>query len=112
MSILHSRFRPTRRRDRAGAAMILMLIFLVAVIGMVAFSVDIGLSVLLRAEVQNAVDSGALAACLKLKQDPDKISEAEDAARQFVQLNRAGMTTLSSADRLPGGDLLRVNSEG
>jgi hypothetical protein len=45
---------------------------------------------LLRAQIQNAVDAGTLAASLKLKEDPKAIAEAEAAAREFVQLNRVG----------------------
>ena len=80
--------------------MILMLFLLVVVIAMVALAVDVGLMVLLRAQVQNAVDSGALAAALKLQGDPQEIQAAEDAARQFVQLNRVGMTALVPADAI------------
>ena len=78
--------------------MILMLILLVLVIGMVAFAVDAGLMVLLRAEIQNAVDAGALAAALELQQDDRDIQAAEDAARRFVRLNRVGMTKLVAED--------------
>jgi hypothetical protein len=45
---------------------------------------------LLRAEVQNAVDAGALASALEMRSNPDDIEAAEEAARRYVQLNRAG----------------------
>src|SRR4030067_1657681 len=93
---------PGRPSRRAGAAMILMLFLLVVVISMVALAVDVGLMVLLRAQVQNAVDSGALAAALKLQGDPQEIQAAEDAARQFVQLNRGGMTALGPPAAIDG----------
>jgi len=66
----------------------------------VAFSVDAGLMLLTRAEIQNAVDSGALAAALELQQDPDGIPAADDSARKFIQVNRVGMTRLLPADAI------------
>jgi Flp pilus assembly protein TadG len=71
--------------------MLLLLLLLIPVLGMVAFAIDIGLMVLLRSEVQNAVDAGAIAAALVLQADPDALDEAEEAAREFVQANRVGV---------------------
>ena len=88
------------RPPRAGSAMILMLVLLIIVVGMVAFAVDVGLMVLLRAELQNAVDAGALAGSLELQEDPNDVPAAEDAAREFVQLNRVGMTRLVPEDTI------------
>ncbi len=70
----------------------MVALLLPVVVGIVAFSVDIGLMTLLRAQIQNAVDAGALAASLALGQDPEGVDEAAAAARQFIQLNRVGMT--------------------
>ncbi|NQT16922.1 MAG: VWA domain-containing protein [Planctomycetes bacterium] len=100
MPKLHPRLKPTDRANRAGAAMVLMVFFLVIVIGMVAFAVDAGLTVLLGAEIQNAVDSGALAAGLRLQDNANDIEAAEDAARRFVRLNRVGMTALIAEDAI------------
>lgn len=97
-SILH--IDRTGRPARKGTAMILMLVLLVIVIGMVAFAVDAGLMVLLRAQIQNAVDAGALAAALQLRNDSDDIGAAEDAARAYVQLNRVGLTQLVPEDTI------------
>jgi len=83
-----------RKRRRTGAAMVLMLLLLIVVLAMVAFSVDLGLMVLLRAQIQNAVDSGALAATLKLQDDPGELDKAEATAREYVRLNHVGMTAL------------------
>jgi len=95
-SVSRSIHRPPRR----GAAMILMLLLLTIVIAMVAFSVDAGLMVLLRAEIQNAVDAGAVAAALRLQGDPTNIDEAEIAAREYVQHNRVGFTALVPEDAI------------
>ncbi len=92
--------RRTGNRTRAGAAMILMLLLLIVVFAMVAMSVDMGLMILLRAEIQNAVDAGALAAGLKLQNDPDGIAEAEEAARSYIRLNRVGMGALVPEDAI------------
>ena len=80
--------------------MVLMLVLLVVVLAMVAFSVDVGLMVLLQAEVQNAVDAGAVAAALELQRNPYDFQAAEDAAKDFIQLNRVGMTALVAEDAI------------
>jgi Flp pilus assembly protein TadG len=87
-------------RGRRGAAMLLLLLFLIPVLGMVAFAIDAGMMALLRAEVQNAVDSGALAAALTLQADPEALVEAEDAARDFIQENRAGVLAMIPEDAI------------
>ena len=82
--------RTLHRSARSGATIILLLLLLVVVIGMAAMAVDVGMMVLLRAEVQNAVDAGALAAGLTLQNGATEVDAAEAAARRYVQLNRAG----------------------
>lgn len=94
----HSCFTPGKPRNRSGGAMVMMLVLLVVVIGMVAMALDVGLMVQLRSEIQNAVDSGALAAALQLQQDRKDIEAAEAAARSYVRLNRVGMTQLVPED--------------
>lgn len=96
----HRRSRTLYRPRRRGGAMILMLVLLTIVIGMVAMSVDAGLMVLLRAEIQNAVDAGAVAAALRLQGDPENIDEAESMARNYVQRNRVGFTALVPEDAI------------
>ena len=80
--------------------MILMLFLLVIVIGTVAFAVDAGLVVLLRAEIQNAVDSGALAAALQLQDDQKDMQAARAEAQKFIQLNSVGMTQLVASNAI------------
>jgi Flp pilus assembly protein TadG len=80
--------------------MILMLVLLTIVIGMVAMSVDAGLMVLLRAEIQNAVDAGAVAAALRLQGDSANIDEAEGMARDYVRRNRVGFTAIVPEDAI------------
>jgi len=89
-----------RGTGRYGSAMMLMLALLIVVVGMVAFTVDVGLMVLLQAEVQNAVDAGAVAAALELQRRPYDFDAARNAARDFVQLNSVGMTGLVAKDAI------------
>lgn len=82
-----NRFQSQRRR---GATLVLICILMVVLIGMVAFAVDVGRMYLVRSQLQTAVDSGALAAALQLKEDNDDVDAAVMAADKFVQFNRVG----------------------
>jgi Flp pilus assembly protein TadG len=57
---------------------------------MVAFATEVGRMFLLRSEVQNAVDAGALAAALELRRNATAVDVAATAAQDYVQRNRAG----------------------
>ncbi len=83
-------FQNFQRPRRRGATLILICILMVVLIGMVAFAVDVGRMYLVRAQLQSAVDSGALAATLQLKEDKDDLEAAVAAAEEFVQFNRVG----------------------
>lgn len=76
--------------SRNGAIVVLVAFMLVMVLAMLSMSVDMGRMTLLRSEIQNAVDSGALAAQLRLQQDPTAIDDAAVKARDFVRQNRVG----------------------
>lgn len=80
------------RRSRQGATIVLMVLLMTVILGMVAFAIEIGRMSLLRSEVQNAVDSGALAASLVLQVDSQDLVGAADAAEEFIQRNRVGST--------------------
>ena len=67
-----------------------MALLMPVLIGMVAFAIEIGRIYLVRSQLQTAVDSGALAAGLQLREDPDDVQAALDAALDFTQRNRAG----------------------
>ena len=79
-----------RRKDRKGATIVVIALTIIIIIGMTAFAVETGRMCLLRNQMQTAVDSGALAASLKLKEDPSKVEEAGAAAREFIQRNKVG----------------------
>lgn len=75
---------------RAGVIMVMFALLLVLLFAMLAFAIDIGRLTVLRSEIQNAVDAGAMAGTLKLKQDPTNIAAATAEAERYVQLNRVG----------------------
>jgi len=79
-----------RARKRRGATIVLMAFLMIVLVGMVAFAIEVGRMYLLRSQMQKAVDSGALAASLKLKEDPTDTAAAAASAEQFVQANRVG----------------------
>ncbi len=85
-------YSPNRKqpRNRRGVTVVLFVCMLVFLIGMVAFATEVGRMFLLRSEVQNAVDSGALAAALELRKNATALDVAAAAAHEYVQLNRAG----------------------
>ena len=78
-------------RPRRGTTLVFIALFMVIIVGMVAFAVDVGRMYLVRAELQAAVDAGTLAASLKLREDPNDINGAMAAARQYVQENKVGL---------------------
>jgi Flp pilus assembly protein TadG len=82
--------RCSARVQRRGATLVLVCLLLTVLFGMVAFAFDVGRMYLVRAQLQTAVDAGALAAGLKLRQDANDMAGAMAAARQFVQANRVG----------------------
>lgn len=90
------RWKPTwnfsRLAGRRGVIMPLLALLLVVLLGMVAFAIDVGRITVVRSEIQNAVDSAALAASLRLQQDPEAVQDAAKQAKDFVRRNRVGFT--------------------
>ena len=86
MLTLKSNARPRRR----GATVVVIAILLPVLLAMVAFAVEIGRMYLVRSQLQTAVDAGALAAGLKLREKPDDLNEAVKKGLKFAQLNHAG----------------------
>ena len=84
---IRSRRQPGCRR---GTTMLLILFLMTVVIGLIAFAVDVGRMYLVRAQLQTAVDAGALAAGLKLREDKTDVTGAVAAAKDFVRQNRVG----------------------
>ncbi len=77
-------------RRRCGATLVLIVVLMVVILTSAAFAVDFGRMLLVRSQLQTAVDAGALAGSLQLKQDPTDIAAAQAAARDYVARNRVG----------------------
>jgi Flp pilus assembly protein TadG len=103
-----------RIKSRRGAVAPLVAILLVPLIAMLAFSVDIGYVICVKAQLQDAADAAALAGALQLM-DPQfngitntsvaansNITAAQTAAKKFALANTAGSTTLT----LPAADIV------
>ena len=82
--VLH--FHPRNRRPR-GAAAVLFIFFMVIFCGLVAISVDVGYMMLVRTELQAAVDSAALAAAGVVDQSQD---DAVAEAIRYARMHRVG----------------------
>lgn len=80
----------SKLHPRRGATLVMIALLLAFLIGMVAFTVEVGRMYLVRAQVQTAVDAGALAGTLVLRADPSAVDKAAEAAREYVQRNRVG----------------------
>src|SRR5262249_58864448 len=95
----------SHRPRRRGAVAVLVALLMVFLLGMVAFSVDVGYTVLVREELQTAADSASMAGASKLLEIELKanfnalnattltnqaISNAKSEARLFAGKNTAG----------------------
>ena len=75
--------RSNARRNRRGAVIVLIAILLPVLIAMVVFSVEVGRMYLVRSQLQTAVDAGALAAGLQLREKPDDVNDAVKKAHRI-----------------------------
>lgn len=93
--------RRLRRLNRRGATLFLVLLLLVPLLFMVAFSVDIGYLLMARSQLQSSADSAALAACWELVDDnapgftPSAVVTAANARAKAVQF--AGYNSVCAA---------------
>lgn len=78
------------RRDQRGATLVVIALLCVFLVCALAFAFEVGRMYLLRSQVQRAVDAGAVAGSLALKQNPTAVNAASAAARDYVQENRVG----------------------
>jgi Flp pilus assembly protein TadG len=79
------------RQRRQGAIAVLSAILLVVMLGMVAFSVDIGIIALARTHLQRSVDAGALAGAGVLVDgvgEADIASDTTSYVREQLSLDR------------------------
>jgi len=72
-------------KAQKGAYLAFMTLLMAALIGLGAFSLDLGRLFVLRSEMQNAADSAALASAFELNYKPGARSRAEASARYSLQ---------------------------
>jgi len=92
-------------QNEKGMALIFVVITLVTLIGFVGLSIDIGYMYIVKGQLQNAADAGALAGAETLFQgSPPSINwtSAEANALSFVQKNAAAGVALSDAQIAAG----------
>ncbi|WP_442508777.1 pilus assembly protein TadG-related protein [Novipirellula sp. SH528] len=75
---------------RHGGTIVLFAVLMVVIVGMAAFAVDIGRMQLVRSQLQSAVDAGAIAGGLHLKNNPEDIQGAKNVAENFIAKNKVG----------------------
>src|SRR5690242_14467924 len=80
---------------RRGNIIVLTALLLVAMVGMVAFAVDIGYINLTRVELQTCVDAAALAGAYELV---DGQAAAQSSAQDFLSRNKVRNRTLTLAN--------------
>jgi hypothetical protein len=82
-------------RARGGAVLVLAALFLVLMVGLVAFGIDLGYITLTRTQLQAAADSSAMAATSRLGWDS---VEVRALAKQYAEHHKAAGQTVTLAD--------------
>lgn len=88
-----------RNQEGAISAVLLIVLVLVVVVG-AAFSFDYGNGLVVKENLQNATDAGALAGAIELARDPvqnDDKNRAESYAYSVAAMNKAGNEAVSSS---------------
>jgi hypothetical protein len=88
-------FRRPMCRKRRGAVVVLAAFLMIVMLGMVAFSVDLGYIALTKSELQNAADAAAMAAASKLNSPQ---SEIKNEAKTYANLHHAAGQGVALAD--------------
>ncbi|HAY80249.1 MAG TPA: hypothetical protein DCY79_10630 [Planctomycetaceae bacterium] len=91
---------PQRTQLRRGATTITMTVLLSVVCAILMLVVELGRMQVVKSEIQNAVDAGALAGALKFRQNSSDVTGALNEAERYVQLNHVGITQLIGADAI------------
>ena len=110
------RFHPRKEQMRRGAITVLSAFLAIVLVGMVAFSVDVGYVLSAKEELQRSADSSALAACWEYGQRLTKgynttasIGYARTKAVQYASLNQVSghaMTVDTNPSNDPSGDIV------
>src|SRR5437588_2711776 len=78
------------RTDRRGAVAPLLALLLIPILGMVAFSIDVGYMIVVRTELQNAADAAAMAGAQQLMTPyATYYTPGQTAAQQLLTYNTA-----------------------
>ncbi len=77
-------------QKRRGNIIVLSAILMIVMMAMCAFAIDVGYICIMRAELQRAVDSAALAGAAELQYG---VAEAQDKAREYLVRNPVGSST-------------------
>jgi Flp pilus assembly protein TadG len=110
------RYWPINRHSRKGTITVLSAFLAIVLVGMVAFSVDIGYVLSAKEELQRTADASALAACWEYGQklaNGQSSSVAMTAARTTAvnyalanHVTNAGMTVGTNSSNDPNGDIV------
>jgi Flp pilus assembly protein TadG len=109
---VHQKFSTLKKhRHRRGAVLLLTVFLLIALFGMVAFSVDVAYMHLTRAKLRSAVDAAARAASETLSRTND-VTAARTAAQNVALANHVAgePLILDDTDVLPGA--VAINPTG
>src|SRR3954454_23275986 len=110
------RYQPRKEQMRRGAITVLSAFLAIVMVGMVAFSVDVGYVLSAKEELQRSADSSALAACWEYGQRLSKgyntstsIGFARTTAAQYASLNKVSghaMSVDANTGNSPSGDIV------
>ena len=110
---------PNRQR---GTVMMLTVLVLIAMLGMLALSIDVGYVLNARTQLQSAMDASALAGAVNLRVTieqgispaPERDRLVKDAAKRFAAFNPVGVSTDAERNKvtLGEGDVVVRNASG
>lgn len=89
-----------RLPSRRGATTITMTVLLSLVCAILMLVVELGRIQVVKSQIQNAVDAGALAGALKFRQDSSDLAGALSEAERYVQFNHVGIAELIPKDAI------------
>ncbi len=106
--------RPSKQRSKnqRGTVMMLTILVLIAMLGMLALSIDVGYVLNARTQLQSASDAAALAGAVNLRVTieqginpaPERDRLVKDAAKRFAAFNPVGVSTDEERNKVTLGD--------
>lgn len=100
------------RQPQRGTVMLLTVVVLIAMLGMLALAIDLGFLLSARTQVQNAMDSAALAGAVNLRTTieqginpaPERDRLVKDAAKRFAGFNQVNVSSNVEANKVELND--------